>query len=74
MLPVLQYLDYISVVIMKCTEGLLLTLLSQCHVLTLVTLFCLCFSMVRACVGVGSLCLFFYVGFCVQPSMVLNQR
>jgi hypothetical protein len=46
----------------------------NCHVLTLVPLFCLCFSMVRAWVGVGSLCLFFYVGFCVWPSMVLNQR
>jgi hypothetical protein len=29
--------------------------------------------MVRVWVGVGSLRLFFYVGFCVQPSMVLNQ-
>ena len=33
---------------------------TQCHVLTLVPLFCLCFSMVRAWVGVGSLCSFFY--------------
>ena len=30
--------------------------------------------MVRAWVGVGSLCVFAYVGFCVRPSMVLNQR
>ena len=47
----------------------------DCHVLTLVPLFCLCFSMVMAWVGVGSLCSFFYnLGFCVWPGMVLNQR
>ena len=50
------------------------TQLVFCHVLTLVPLFCLCFSVVRVWVGVGSLCVFFYVGFCVRPSMVLNQR
>ena len=32
----------------------------NCHVLTLVPLVWLCFSMVRAGVGVGSLCSFFY--------------
>ena len=47
---------------------------ADCHVLTLAPLFCLCFSMVRVWVGVGSLCLFYYVVFCVWPGMVLNQR
>ena len=32
------------------------------------------FSMVRASVRVGSLCLFFYVWFLFRPSMVLDQR
>jgi hypothetical protein len=45
-----------------------------CHILTLVPLFYLCFSMVKAWFGVGSLCLFFYVVLCVWPGMVLNQR
>ena len=42
-------------------------LFSICHVLTLVPLLCLCFRLVRAGVGVGSLCYFFL---CVWPSMV----
>ena len=46
-----------------------------CHVLTLVPFLCLYFSLVRAWVGVGILCvvtLFLY--FCVWPGMVPNQR
>ena len=42
-----------------------------CHVLTFISFVLSLFSMVRAWVGVGSLC-FFY--FCVWPDMVLNQR
>ena len=53
----------------------LATTLWHCHVLTLVPFLCLCVRLVRAWVGVGSLCPFFYVVFlCVWPSMVLNQR
>ena len=50
----------------------------HCHVLTLVPLFCLCFSMVRVWAGVGSLCFFFYdLGFLAwygsQPEAAVNR-
>ena len=48
--------------------------LYHCHVLTLVPLLCLCVSLVRAWVGVGSLCSFFYVVFLCLAWYVLNQR
>jgi hypothetical protein len=48
----------------------------ECHVLTFISVVLSLFSMVRAWVGVGSLCLFFYdLGISMfRPSMVLNQR
>ena len=46
--------------------------LSCCHVLTLVLLLCLCFSMVRAWVVYVPFSMFW--DFCVCPGMVLNQR
>ena len=46
-----------------------------CHVLTLVLLLCLCFSMVRAGVGwVVYVSFSIICYFCVWPGMVLNQR
>ena len=46
-----------------------------CHVLTLVILLCLCFSMVRAWVGWVVYVSFSMIRFfCVWPGMVLNQR
>ena len=47
----------------------------RCHVLTLVPLWCLCFSMVRAWVGWEVYVLLSMIWyFCVWPGMVLNQR
>ena len=43
-----------------CFLEFILDLGTMCHVLTLVPLFFLCFSMVRKWVGVGSLCSFFH--------------
>jgi hypothetical protein len=46
-----------------------------CHILTLVLLLCLCFSMVRVCVGwVVYVSFSMICYFCVWPGMVLNHR